>query len=863
MATPRGQRVTDPRAAADLAVLEQAQRSAYELQWLAVQGTPGDLEVAAWERYFAAARDFVAVTAWFGARWGPVLPLSEVTQPFVQALLIRADHAVAAGDHARATAYRSEADELTEKHLDAVGAAKVHRSRAMDAAVQGRFHESLVALDAVRSVFLEAGAALEVARTALQLANLYEWLGDSDRALAALQSVREDTAEQRAAGPSSGQEVLAAIQRQLADIAAGGSVSQEGEEALLLRGIAGELLQAEGRLRRRLGQHEVARAALQESREYAEDVGLGFAVDYHLALVALEEGDAEGAATTLRRIETEFVGLVRPRLSALRLAQARAELLADRPAQALELAQSGLADLTTYPDDDTAWRLELAAARALQRLDRTTEAYEAYRRGADLTDGLRQAPLGYRLDSTYVLDKVPLFAEAVALACETGRGAAAARLIEQVKARGLSATLSIPVQQREQRTAEETRFDEICAALDGLEFATYAGTGSGAIRREREALSVQREDLLERLRIADPRWRGLSRPVPVDVDAVVARLADGDRVALTLFRAGNRVYAALLGNGQVRAAAHQLAPEVVGALDDYVDNLRADEPFPPLFDPSTSAGLTVESIVPPDLVPAVAAARTLVVVPHASLHLLPWAALTVGGRRLFEGAAVGVLPNLSCIQLLDQEPTPAASAVVLGSPDYTGLTRYAPLTEASAELEDLAELYGHDLVVPVVSGVDADEQAFWRLARRRDATLLHVACHGTLEAAYPLQSGLLLTRSKVDAAEVALSRMAYREVVLSACSTGWRPHHVGSMELLGDDALGLTAAFLEAGARFVLVSVPPAQDAATRAFTVTWHRHRRAGLAPLQAYAAVQRDLLSSGEHPLWAWAGMTAYGCR
>ena len=132
-----------------------------------------------------------------------------------------------------------------------------------------------------------------------------------------------------------------------------------------------------------------------------------------------------------------------------------------------------------------------------------------------------------------------------------------------------------------------------------------------------------------------------------------------------------------------------------------------------------------------------------------------------------------------------------------------------------------------------------------------------------LDAGEPLAPGLLLTRSKVDAAELVTRRIATPEVILSASSTGWRPRTTHGLELAGDDALALTAAFLEAGARFVLVSVPQVDYEGTRAFTVTWHRHRLTQATPLAAFRATQQEMLDAAPDTVGPWAGITAYGCR
>jgi len=225
-----------------------------------------------------------------------------------------------------------------------------------------------------------------------------------------------------------------------------------------------------------------------------------------------------------------------------------------------------------------------------------------------------------------------------------------------------------------------------------------------------------------------------------------------------------------------------------------------------------------------------------------------------------------VLPNLASLPLLDAAHTAAARVALIGNADYTGLKMYPALTESPAEITDIATIYGPaGLVSPPREGADATEAAFWELAIAAQApgSVLHVSGHGSLDASEPLASGLVLTGSTVDAAEILLRRLPYDEVVLSACSTAWRPMAAGGIELAGDDALGLPASFLEAGTRFLLASIPPIREKVARAFTVGWHRQRHAGLSPLAAFRAVQLELLASNPATVFSWAGMAAYGCR
>lgn len=497
---------------------------------------------------------------------------------------------------------------------------------------------------------------------------------------------------------------------------------------------------------------------------------------------------------------------------------------------------------------------------ALGRSDAALDAYEA---AAEAADALRRAPLGYALDSSFIRDKLPMFEAAIDEAVAQRDPLRAVQFIELVKARALSAVLSVP------RLAggndDAARFDAISRDLDALAFKFFSGSAVATDVHERDRLQAERTELLERIRIHDPRWRAMTEPPPVDA-ASLAEIVGPTRNVLVLYRRGRRFTSALLGAGGPRVGELVCTEGTETALHEYVENLHKTSPDWFLSDLSGELQVGVTDLVPEDVARAAIQADTLLVVPHGALHLLPWAAMTIDGRRLFEHTSVGVLPNLSALALLDGALPPPRSVALLGDPDYTGLTDYDDLPQAGPEIDDVARTYGTGhLVVPPLTRAEATEEALFALLARPDAedSVLHVACHGDVKADEPLTSGLILTGSKADAAEILQRRCAFPEVVLSACSTGWRPQSAHGIELAGDDALGLTASFLEAGARSLLVSIPQAKDSTARTFTVNWHRHRREGATPLQAYRQVQLELHAADPATVWQWAGITAYGCR
>jgi CHAT domain-containing protein len=227
------------------------------------------------------------------------------------------------------------------------------------------------------------------------------------------------------------------------------------------------------------------------------------------------------------------------------------------------------------------------------------------------------------------------------------------------------------------------------------------------------------------------------------------------------------------------------------------------------------------------------------------------------------------VPNLSCIYSLDREFSAAPQLALLGAPDYRAVPNVKELAYGPAELETIEDIYrGYGGVIDLPrTGKGATEAAFWELAKQPGAAggILHLSSHGSFETSEPMHSGLLLSAGKVDAAEIARTPLAYDEVVLSACHTGHRPTEVGGIPLSGDDVLGLPGAFLEAGVRSVLVSIPPAREDVTLRFMTLYHESRAEGILPLAALQAAQKEMLADpvyGTSP-HLWLGFTVYGGR
>ena len=151
------------------------------------------------------------------------------------------------------------------------------------------------------------------------------------------------------------------------------------------------------------------------------------------------------------------------------------------------------------------------------------------------------------------------------------------------------------------------------------------------------------------------------------------------------------------------------------------------------------------------------------------------------------------------------------------------------------------------------------------LAERPRWRAVHLACHGLVDTDEPLQSALALTAEadtdgRLTAAEVFSMRVPADLVVLSACDTG------RGTVLASEGLLGLTRAFLIAGAPRVICSLWKVDDAATRAlmtrFYELWNPADGTGVSAAIALGRAQEHVRAQAKwsHP-YTWAAWVLWG--
>ncbi len=287
--------------------------------------------------------------------------------------------------------------------------------------------------------------------------------------------------------------------------------------------------------------------------------------------------------------------------------------------------------------------------------------------------------------------------------------------------------------------------------------------------------------------------------------------------------------------------------------------------------------------------------RLLLVAPEI-LHYVPFEALPdpagisegrAWSEPLIAGHSVSRIPSASVLKRLRDRRAgrrkPERLLTLIGDPVSSDsddrLPKGAPgfgdadgrlprLPDAGREVRDILRL-----VRSVLPGEKATSATGFEAARSLvlegvlgSSSVAHLAAHGLLDAERPERSALLLSRfdrrgrhreGRLTAEDVRGLNLSTDLIVLSACQTAL------GRDLRGEAPMGLTHAFLSAGASGVVMSLWSVDDRATAVLMENFYQGLLvAGLPPAEALRQAQ---LALWRDPRWSapfyWAGFVLEG--
>jgi tetratricopeptide (TPR) repeat protein len=329
----------------------------------------------------------------------------------------------------------------------------------------------------------------------------------------------------------------------------------------------------------------------------------------------------------------------------------------------------------------------------------------------------------------------------------------------------------------------------------------------------------------------------VERPAPL---GRVREVLGADGVLLSLMGARGTVHALVV---TARGARVRRVGTVRGVRETVL-RLRADldmaaSPLPGRLRSavlaSLATGLAVADGLAADALAGVDTGGPVVVVPAGLSAQLPWSALPV-----LRGRPVTVAPSATWWVARHAVAGGQGQAAGSGPDDGTA----APPAQREVHVAGpgvaraVEEVRACARGAPSARVLTGDTATVAAVLRAADgAQVLHVAAHGAHEADNPLFSSLLLADGSLVGHDLDALSALPRDVVLSACETG------RSSIRPGDEALGMTAAFLHGGSRSVVASVARIGDETAARVAVAHHEALRRGLSPAQALALAVGDV--------------------
>jgi CHAT domain-containing protein len=234
--------------------------------------------------------------------------------------------------------------------------------------------------------------------------------------------------------------------------------------------------------------------------------------------------------------------------------------------------------------------------------------------------------------------------------------------------------------------------------------------------------------------------------------------------------------------------------------------------------------------------------KHLVIVPHGMLHYLPFQALlSKRGKYLIESFTVSYLPSASVLKYARLKNKGNRMELFAAGNPTTGL---ASLPAAEEEVRELSTLFKKRLVL---TGKEATKTSVKGQSPKYD--LLHFSTHGEMIESDPLRSNLRFAPSARDDGKLTVNEIFDMEikanlVTLSACETALVKGEEGDFPK-GDDLVGLSRAFIHAGAPSVVASLWKVSDDSTVELMRAFYRNLKS-MTKAEALQKAQIDLMRS-----------------
>ncbi len=198
------------------------------------------------------------------------------------------------------------------------------------------------------------------------------------------------------------------------------------------------------------------------------------------------------------------------------------------------------------------------------------------------------------------------------------------------------------------------------------------------------------------------------------------------------------------------------------------------------------------------------------IIPHSSLHFLPFQALMdKDGNYLIANKNIFYSPSAAIYYYTHLKSEPEANTVLSLALGNHTIGEHNALPGTEFEVNQIAQFY--DQYTPRFG--ENNSESYFK-SNADDFSVIHIATHGILSDQQPLYSYLLMSPSenedgRLTVKEIMDLNLNAKLITLSACETA-----LGDLDS-GDELVGLSRAFLYAGTSAVIVSLWTVDDVST------------------------------------------------
>ena len=442
----------------------------------------------------------------------------------------------------------------------------------------------------------------------------------------------------------------------------------------------------------------------------------------------------------------------------------------------------------------------------------------------------------------FVGDKQMAYAELTALFLADGRYAEAFAYVERAKARALVDLLASQ-KDIKVRGGQAEQIKTMLVELDQAEVRLAVVGQAGAKETQRKSRGVVlalKKDLQEKA----PELAALvSVTIPATAD--IQSKIKGDETLLEYYHTGKEWVVFILTDKTI--AARKLP---VVDLENNINALRKNMTIRNVPEFNRHSRALYDQLFA--LAAPAIKTKKLIIVPHGSLHYLPFAALSDGNEYLIDRFSIRVLPSASVLSFLKERARQEnRGALIFGNPK---------LEDPKYDLkfaQDEALAIGR--IIPKSNVLLRSEASKTNLQNLGiQYSVIHLAVHGVFDPDKPLNSTLLLAPDKdsnglLRASDLYNLALSADLVTLSACETA-----LGKVAT-GDDVVGFTRGLLYAGARSVISSLWQVDDEATRDLMVHFYTNL-AEMGKDEALRQAQLKVKRQYPHPYY-WAAFLLTG--